>query len=148
MPSLHESGKSWNPCEEQTSHQTLVGAFPEGRLSPSWGLTHSYNCTVAEPGASSPDHCPWPCSAPSTEPQPGTLTSGSPAALAHSKYAHISGKNILDRWKFSTIFTVAGTVKVESMIIDYLGQQKCTGTRISRIRVSPRISFEFQRRER
>lgn len=32
------------------------------------------------------------------------------------------------------------------MIIDYLGQQKCTGTRISRIRVSLRISLSFSER--
>lgn len=122
----------------------LAGAFPEGRLSPSQGLTHCYNSTAAELGTS-PLHChPWPCSPPSTEPRPGTPTSGSPTTPALSTYINISGQNIHNRWKFSAIFTVAGAVNVESMIIDYLRQQKCTGTGISRIRVSPRISVEFQ----
>lgn len=47
---------------------------------------------------------------------------------------------MLNRWKLSTIFTVAGAANAGTMSIDYVGQQQPTGTRISRIRVSPRIA--------
>lgn len=114
------SGKSRNPCGGQTSCEVLVGVFSEGGTR-SLGARCQGSWTGSAVGAG------LQCS----HQTPG-----------HSEPVHISGKNTLNRWRRSTIFTVAGAANTETMTIDYVGQQQCTGTGISRIRVFPRISFK------
>lgn len=117
---LYHSGKSGNPRGKQISREVLVGVFPE-RGTRSLGAWCQGSWTGSAVGAG--PQC-------------------SHQAPGHSEPVHISGKNTLNRWKRSTIFTVAGAANTETMTIDYVGQQQATGTGISRIRVSLRISFK------